>query len=237
MEKKICSKCKEEKEVCEFYNNKSKFDGKRPECKVCSNEQSTLYNRKNKEKVNGIKQKYVDNNKEKVKQSKKEWFDKNTEYKKEHYIKNTNHILEKSKKYYNDNREKIIEYNKKYVKTNKEIINKKNKIKYDTDVLYKLKLSMRARLNSFLKTRQIKKQNKTFDIIGCIPEYLKEHIENQFVDNMCWENYGLYGWHIDHIIPLSSANTEEEMYKLCHYTNLQPLWAEDNLRKSNKILI
>ena len=88
MEKKICRKCQEEKEVCEFYNNKGKFDGKRPECKVCSNKQSTLYNQKNKEKVNGIKQKYVDNNKEKVKQSKKEWFNKNPNYQKEWAYKN-----------------------------------------------------------------------------------------------------------------------------------------------------
>jgi hypothetical protein len=236
MEKKICSKCKIEKDVCEFYKNKTRFDGKRPECKMCSNKQSTSYNQKNKEKVNIIKQKYIDNNKEKVKQTKKEWFDKNPEYKKEHYNKNINHILEKSKKHYNDNREKIIEYNKKYSKINREVINKRNKIKYETNVLYKLKLSMRGRLNSFLKTKQIKKHNKTFEIIGCIPEYLKEHIEKQFVDNMCWENYGLYGWHIDHIIPLSSAKTEEEIYELCHYINLQPLWAEDNLKKSNKIL-
>jgi hypothetical protein len=236
MEKKICSKCKLEKVVCEFYNSKTQLDGKRCECKVCSNKSSILYNQKNKEKVSRIKQKYVDNNKEKVKKSKKEWFDKNPEYKKEHYNKNIDHILKKNRNYYENNREKIIDYNKKYIKTNKETINKKNKKRYDTDILYKLKLSMRGRLNSFLKTKQIKKHNKTFIIIGCIPEYLKEHIENQFTDGMCWENYGLYGWHIDHIIPLSSANTEDEIYKLCHYTNLQPLWAEDNLKKSNKIL-
>ena len=57
MQTKICSKCKEEKEVCEFYNNKGKFDGKRPECKVCSNEQSTLYNQKNKDKMVSSKSK------------------------------------------------------------------------------------------------------------------------------------------------------------------------------------
>lgn len=53
---------------------------------------------------------------------------------------------------------------------------------------------------------------------------------------MNWDNRGLYGWHIDHIIPLSSAKTEEEVYKLCHYTNLQPLWAKENLSKGNKII-
>ena len=51
---------------------------------------------------------------------------------------------------------------------------------------------------------------------------------------MTWENHGHGGWHIDHIIPLDSALSEEELYKLCHYTNLQPLWAKDNIRKGNK---
>jgi len=66
---------------------------------------------------------------------------------------------------------------------------------------------------------------------------LKKYLESKFTEGMCWENYGLYGWHIDHIIPLSSAKNEEELIKLCHYTNLQPLWSFDNLSKHNKILI
>lgn len=70
---------------------------------------------------------------------------------------------------------------------------------------------------------------------GCSPEFLKEHLERQFVEGMTWENRN--EWHIDHIIPLSSAKTEDELYELCHYTNLQPLWAEDNLKKSNKVLL
>ena len=61
------------------------------------------------------------------------------------------------------------------------------------------------------------------------------HLEKQFAIGMSWENRS--EWHIDHIIPLSSAKTEDEVYKLCHYTNLQPLWAEDNLKKSNKFII
>jgi hypothetical protein len=87
-----------------------------------------------------------------------------------------------------------------------------------------------------MKSINIIKNNSTLDIIGCTPQFLKEYIENQFTDGMSWELMGKY-IHIDHIIPLSSAKTEEELYKLCHYSNLQPLWAEDNLKKGNKILI
>jgi hypothetical protein len=72
--------------------------------------------------------------------------------------------------------------------------------------------------------------------VGCTPQELKEHLEKQFKEGMTWDNHGMYGWHIDHIIPLSSATTEEELYKLCHFTNLQPLWAEENLSKGNRIL-
>ncbi len=194
METKTCSKCKEEKEICEFYNKKHKLGGKRPECKVCSNKQSILYNQKNKEKIKIIKQKYVDNNKEKVKQSKKDWFKKNPDYQKEWSYNN-----------------------------------------YTSDSIYKLKEIVRARLRVYFNCKNIRKKSKSFDIVGCTPEFLKEYLEKQFTDGMTWENHSLNGWHIDHIIPLSSAKTEEEIYKLCHYTNLQPLWAEDNLRKSNKI--
>ena len=87
----------------------------------------------------------------------------------------------------------------------------------------------------FLKSKNITKNNSTFNIVGCPPIFLKEHLEKQFTDGMSWENHGLYGWHIDHIIPLASAKTEEEIYKLCHYTNLQPLWSTDNWKKGAKI--
>jgi hypothetical protein len=66
---------------------------------------------------------------------------------------------------------------------------------------------------------------------------LKKYIESKFKEGMSWDNYGVYGWHLDHIIPLSSAKNEEELKSLCHYTNLQPLWAFDNLSKFNKIIV
>ena len=105
---------------------------------------------------------------------------------------------------------------------------------YQKNILYRIGKMVRSRIYNYVNKNN-NKTYKTFDIVGCSPEFVKEHLEKQFIEGMTWENQGK--WHIDHIIPLSSAKTEEEVYKLCHYTNLQPLWAEDNLRKSNKILI
>jgi 5-methylcytosine-specific restriction endonuclease McrA len=71
---------------------------------------------------------------------------------------------------------------------------------------------------------------------GCSYDEFKIHIESQFTDDMSWDNYGLKGWHIDHIKPLSGFNLDSqcELKKAWHYTNLQPLWAEDNLKKGSK---
>ena len=90
----------------------------------------------------------------------------------------------------------------------------------------------RSKINKILGS----KREKTFDLIGCSPLKLKEHLEEQFTEGMCWENHGLFGWHIDHIIPLSSAKNDDELKKLCHYTNLQPLWALDNILKRDKLI-
>lgn len=139
----------------------------------------------------------------------------------------------KSKEYYHINKEKnhekILERNKLWrLKNSKYTTDRKKR-----DPTFKLITNIRRRLLRFLESGYLTKRNTTINLIGCSPSELKEHIENQFTDNMSWENQGK--WHIDHIIPLSSAKTEEELIKLCHYTNLQPLWAKDNLVKSNKL--
>lgn len=236
MTTKICSKCEIEKAVCDFYNNKTRYDGKRPECKTCSNKSSILYNKKNKDSIVKIKKKYVDNNKEKVLESKQHWFDNNPNYKKEYYEKNIDKIKNNRKVNYYNNREEKIEYSKNYSKKNRKKVNEYVKIKRNTDPLFKLRANTRTRINIFLKSKNVKKYNKTIEIIGCSFDFLKEYLEKQFLPGMSWDNYGLYTWHIDHKIPLSSAKSKEEIYKLCHYTNLQPLWAEDNLRKQSKII-
>lgn len=70
-------------------------------------------------------------------------------------------------------------------------------------------------------------------MLGCDWHHLKTHLESKFVDGMSWENRSL--WHIDHIIPLASAKSVEEVVRLCHHTNLQPLWAKDNIRKGASV--
>jgi hypothetical protein len=64
---------------------------------------------------------------------------------------------------------------------------------------------------------------------------LKKYLEDKFSEGMTWDNKGFYGWHIDHIIPLSSAKNEEDIIRLSNYTNLQPLWGKDNMKKGNRV--
>jgi hypothetical protein len=104
--------------------------------------------------------------------------------------------------------------------------------RYKNDPIVKLKKILRGRLSKYIKRKSVPMNN----IIGCDWNELKSYIENKFVDGMTWGNHGQYGWHLDHIIPLDSATTENDVYKLSHYTNLQPLWAKDNLKKGNKII-
>jgi len=143
----------------------------------------------------------------------------------------------RAKKYYRDNAEKIKAARQEYYENNKRIILDKQNVykrkrrKQDEFVL--LQRRLRNRLYYALKRTYWKKNTHFSEYIGCTKKELINHIESQFVEGMNWNNREL--WHIDHIIPLSSAKTKEELYKLCHYTNLQPLWASDNIKKGNHI--
>jgi hypothetical protein len=103
-----------------------------------------------------------------------------------------------------------------------------------TNEIYATKKKIRARINAFLRKRGYVKTWKTMDILGCTYEELVGHLESKFDSGMSWSNRGQ--WHIDHIIPMSSAKNVEEVKNLAHYTNLQPLWGPDNISKGNKLL-
>jgi len=105
--------------------------------------------------------------------------------------------------------------------------------KRKTDVIFSLITRIRSRLLYAFRAKGYKKQTKTHETLGCTWAELKLHIERQFLPGMTWENRAK--WHIDHIIPLATAKTEEDVVKLNHHTNLRPMWAQDNLRKSAKL--
>jgi hypothetical protein len=146
---------------------------------------------------------------------------------------------EKQKKYRDNNKLKEKERIKIWRNENREKVNYKinqyEKNRKKTDSNYKLIRNVRVRIYQFFKKNGYRKNKRTLDILGCNYPFLKEYLESKFTDGMSWDKIG-EEIHIDHIIPLSSAKNEDEVYKLCHYTNLQPLWSEDNLKKGNKIL-
>lgn len=115
---------------------------------------------------------------------------------------------------------------------------KKNhkKRKKQKDPVYRSMLHMRGRTSAYCKRNFNSKRSRFREIIGIDPQGFRSYIESKFKEGMSWDNYGLYTWHIDHIIPLSSAKTIQEVEQLSHYTNLQPLWMKENIEKSDKIL-
>lgn len=119
----------------------------------------------------------------------------------------------------------IQENTEQHLKNQREYKQRRSK----TDLLYRLKRRVRARFGRI----KFKNSGRTTDWLGCSIADLKIHLESQFTQGMTWDNYG--DWHIDHIVPLASAIDEQGILKLCHYTNLQPLWAKDNLSKGDTL--
>jgi len=141
--------------------------------------------------------------------------------------------------------EYMLEYNKnnpnkEYQKQWREKNKKRDKViranKYKNDMKYKLILILRARIGKALKYNL--KSKNTKKLLGCTIEELKKYLEGQFKEGMSWENHSQFGWHIDHKIPCEQfdLSKKDEQCKCFHYTNLQPLWWQDNLSKNNKLI-
>lgn len=194
---------------------------------------------------------------EKVKTQQREWHNKNIHYlkvyHKKKYKENREKNLERKKVYYRENKEKILEYASKWRRDNKEYIREQKKIYAENNALSikkrqaeyqrrKLKENISFRLRLRISSRiytALKKNQKSVSLqkyLGCSIEFLKGYLANKFTEGMTWGNYGK--WHIDHIKPCTSFDLSKlrEQKKCFHYTNLQPLWAKDNIRKGCKII-
>lgn len=113
--------------------------------------------------------------------------------------------------------------------------NAKRRAQRQADPKYRVMERLRGRIKDLLGRDKPAAVSKS---IGCTADELVNHLENQFQPGMNWDNYGFYGWHIDHILPLSSFDLTDliQYKKACHYTNLRPLWAKDNLQKGARIV-
>ena len=153
--------------------------------------------------------------------------DKKSQYHKEWSEKNRDRLNEYHRDWRDENRDKWRE--------NKRLYQKKRK---DSDPLYKLISNFRTAIYQVLKENNVVKNGHYFEILKYEPQDLIVHLEKQFKDDMNWKNYGK--WHVDHILPISSFDIKEigdgEFMKCWSLENLQPLWGEENIIKSNKVI-
>lgn len=277
---KICTKCKIEKELTDFFKKKGHH---LTVCKVCIRLQKAEHRNKNIERYRFLAREHyrIKRGGLLVKLTKEEYAIKRAERNKLLRIKNKERIKENNKVWRDKNKERIAQQRKEYRENNKQKISEMRKLKRIETIeqrreayrnnkeyyqkhakeygiknrekltiahrewvarkkiespLFKAQIVLRNRVNASFKKMKIPKKGSYANILGAPIEVVKKHIERQFKKGMTWENRGKYTWHIDHIIPVSSAKTEEELIKLFHYTNLQPLWATENHKKSAKII-
>ena len=214
---KIYKKC----EICktELIGNQKKYCSKKCKTKRDYEEykdKNKIYRENNKDKINKRNKEYTENNKDK--------------------------INKRNKEYRKNNKDKINKRNKEYRKNNKDKTNKYFRKRYKEDLMFKLNNNISTMVRHSVKHRNLSKNGRHWEdlIINTIQEII-EHLEKNFLPGMSWKNHGRGGWHIDHIIPITFfkfSSTDDPEFKYCwSINNLQPLWAKDNLEKSDKMML
>ena len=242
---RICEACCVNKELSEFCSTDEICEDCREKIAgiLTLEEQNKERNRgkkyreKNREKINAQKREHYRKNKERISQEQKDYYEQNKQEvldrNKKYRDENKESVEATNKQYYENNKAKIRAYRKQWRADNKDRVNEltriRSKERRKTDINYKIKGNLRGRLYKAVKG--LAKSDTTLNLLGCDIEYLKTHLELRFDNGMSWDNYG--EWHIDHIAPCVSfdLSNSEEQEECFHYTNLQPLWAEDNLKK------
>jgi len=232
---KKCNVCEVEKPYENFTKEKLAKDGYKNKCKECINRISKEKYALNPEARREYETKWRAENPDKCKLKIYKWRENNpeqfSEYRKKYYKNNKEKIAEQSKATYEKYKEKYNSINRKYQKDNHVVLMQKRKERIEASPLLQFKERIRQLTKgAFYRLKQDKRFN-THSILGADWEIVKEHFVSQFKDGMTWDAFIAGEIHVDHIQPLASAKTEEELIALCHYTNLQPLWCLDNLSK------
>ncbi len=228
VEIRTCIKCGKIKPLSE-YRFRKEVGLYRRDCKQCGREKNKEYNKNNREKRRENAREYRKNNPEKMRENAKKHYHENKEY---YYIKlklwkekNPDYTKEYSREYRKNNTDRLKEWQREY-----------QRIKYHSNINYKLRMLIGGRIRRVLNQSRVNKNNTTLELLGCSFRELKEHIENNFKKDMSWNLLYKGEIHIDHIQPCASFDlTDPEQQKQCfHYSNLQPLWAEENHKKGAK---
>lgn len=260
----ICKPCIKSSNEQYYLKNKETINKRnkqyRDSHKEYNKEYQEKYRAENKEKIKMYHQKHYEDNKERILDNSKKYYDENKEkvnkrislWQKRNKDKTREHTrnwrinnpeksrLQRKKAYESIGREKnalkMKEYRLKHPEKIKEIQKRSIAKRYSTDVTFRMISNIRRRIRQSIKSDSISKA--TLELLGCTPDECRAYIESLFLPGMSWENYGHKTWHIDHKIPCAAFDlSDPEQQKKCfHYTNLQPLWAEDNLKKGAKIL-
>lgn len=221
---KNCIRCNLNLDISCFSVDKQKTSGFRPECKNCTN----LFQRKRRieryEYIHKKEKEYRLANRDKI-----------NEWKRQDAIKNPDKVRGWAKKSYHKckNKPERIASAKALYDSTREKRNIYYKDKYHNNLEYKLQLNMRRRMHKLVKRKE--KGGSAVKDLGCTYEEFIIYISNKFETGMTWDNYGK--WHLDHIYPLSKVDLtdRDQFLKVAHYTNYQPLWAKDNIIKSDKL--
>lgn len=240
----ICNECLVGKHENDFNNCISSNSGKQYKCRLCEKK----YKQNNRHTIRIINKKYYDRNPAKTRINKQKYYLLNKEkLKLKHrlwHAKNKHKVKLQKQKYFSDpnKREMRKSYETKWRKTEKyksyqrEYARKRR----STDLNYALAHRMRNRIRTALlrRCRNARKVSSTTDYLGCDWDFLKNYIESKFTEGMSWERFFNQEIHIDHVKACSrfDLSLKSERSQCFHYTNLQPLWAKDNLSKSNKII-
>lgn len=237
---KTCNWCKAEKgegafsegrKVCTDCRNERRRDNRRareacnPEARAARLQKLKQYASENKDRVRRIKEKWAEENKEKL-----------IALRAAHYRANSEEMRLKAAQWKKDNPERRLENNRRWAALNPEKArdsSRRNKARRLQDPSLLFSERVRNLIGNSLRKQGYTKRSRTHEILGCDFATLAAHLESQFQPGMSWENRG--EWHIDHRVPLATAKTEEDVIRLNHYTNLQPLWAADNLAKGARL--
>jgi hypothetical protein len=208
-----------------YHNDKSRKDGKHPYCKACKALCDRKYRENNSAKIRAKDKEYSLKNSASKSQRAKAWYNNNNE-----------RARQARKTWYENNKDRVAHMRKKWklahIQQTKDYMNSYIKKLYHTNIDYKTRCILRARIRSCVRS----KCDSTSEILGCPIFFFKQWIESQFTPNMNWNNMGKY-WHLDHVTPCASFDLtiNASIIKCFNWSNIRPLHALENMQKSDKL--